>query len=95
MCPICGYPELLEPPFYSNGGGSYEICPSCGFEFGYDDFNHVDYSKETYLYVREQCIKNWRKNWVEDGMKWNSKIKKPNNWNPQEQLNKLIERGND
>lgn len=82
MCPICGYPELLEPPFYSNGGGSYEICP-------------IDYSKETYLYVKEQCIKNWRKNWVEDGMKWNSKIKKPNNWNPQEQLNKLIERGND
>ena len=89
LCPVCGYPELLEKPFDINGGGSYEICPSCGFEFGYDDCNHIDYSKETYLFVREQCIKAWRKKWIENGMQWSSKTKKPINWNPSEQLNNL------
>ncbi len=31
-CPVCGYPSLQEEPFYS-----YEICPCCGVEFGFDD----------------------------------------------------------
>ena len=31
-CFVCGYPELDELPDRSD-----EICPSCGFHFGYDD----------------------------------------------------------
>ena len=37
QCPVCGYPDLEEEPRSKEGGGSYEICPSCFFEFGYDD----------------------------------------------------------
>ena len=36
-CPVCGYPGLDEPPRTEESGASYEICPSCGFEFGVTD----------------------------------------------------------
>jgi hypothetical protein len=36
-CPVCGFPELSEPPYDAQGCASFEICPSCGTEFGYDD----------------------------------------------------------
>jgi hypothetical protein len=52
-CPVCGAEELtarpyevwpppagavLSPPYESVlGAPSYEVCPSCGFEFGNDD----------------------------------------------------------
>tara|TARA_B100000614_G_C14374051_1_gene422668 strand:+ start:446 stop:640 length:195 start_codon:yes stop_codon:yes gene_type:complete len=32
VCPVCDYPELTEEPYYS-----FEICPQCGIEFGYED----------------------------------------------------------
>lgn len=35
-CPICGSVELSQPPYYSDGSASFEMC-SCGFEFGFDD----------------------------------------------------------
>ena len=46
-CPVCGYPELEEPPRSPRtGGGSYEICPSCGFQFGVtDDDKGVSYEE--------------------------------------------------
>jgi len=31
-CPVCLYPYLSRPPI------DEYICPSCGTEFGYDDF---------------------------------------------------------
>ena len=37
LCPVCGYPELEEVPRTHDGGGSYEICPSCSFQFGVSD----------------------------------------------------------
>ena len=36
-CPVCGFPKLKETPRTHDGGGSYEICPSCGFQFGVSD----------------------------------------------------------
>ncbi len=52
-CPVCGANELSTPPYKSwppparatlkppyedtLGTPSYEVCPSCGFEFGNDD----------------------------------------------------------
>jgi hypothetical protein len=35
-CPVCGSPELGQPPYFTGGGASFEMC-SCGFEFGFDD----------------------------------------------------------
>lgn len=75
FCPICGWPELTEPPRSEDCGGSYEICPSCGFQFGVDD----DDRGFTYA--------DWRERWMQAGMKWWSQSRPaPPGWNPSEQL---------
>lgn len=74
-CPVCGYPKLEEPPRFPTGGGSYEICPSCGFQFGVDD----DDKGITYIQAR--------KTWVAAGMPWTSRgQRKPQNWDAGAQL---------
>jgi hypothetical protein len=78
-CPVCGYPDLFDPPRTpKSGGGSYEICRSCGFQFGVTD----DDSKITY--------DQWRKQWIEKGMIWRSNATKPpSGWNPKKQLQNI------
>jgi len=74
-CPVCAFPKLKEPPHSKSGGGSYEICPCCGFQFGVDD----DDKGITFLQARSK--------WIESGMKWQSKSKKPPaKWDAQKQL---------
>lgn len=75
MCPVCGYPDLSEDPRPATGGGSYEICPSCGFQFGVSD----DDRGFTYA--------EWRATWVAKGMPWNEiDIAPPEAWDPERQL---------
>ena len=82
-CPVCGYPGLQEPVRGTDGGGSYEICPSCGFQFGVTD--------------DDQAITpaQWREAWKRGGMKWNSRGQpQPRGWDPVRQLERMkIERG--
>ncbi|MBI1820941.1 MAG: hypothetical protein HYR79_04455 [Nitrospirae bacterium] len=77
-CPVCGFPSLDELPRSESGGGSYEICPSCGFEFGYTD-DDQGYSYE-----------QWRKVWIKKGMKWRNEEtgigNPPPEWDPVKQL---------
>jgi hypothetical protein len=75
ICPVCGFPELDEPPISESGGGSYEICPSCGFQFGVsDDDRGITYEE-------------WRKQWIDHGMIWDKgRSVPPDGWNPVEQL---------
>jgi hypothetical protein len=78
-CPVCGYPNLTEQPHSSvSGGASDEICPSCGFQFGFDDDDrHIRYEE-------------WRGRWVSDGMRWFSAGKpQPSDWDPIGQLRSL------
>ena len=56
-CLVCGYPKLEETPRTQSGGGSCEICPSCGFQFGVSD----DDRGFTYAQWREK----WRAGWDE------------------------------
>ena len=80
-CPVCGYPNLEEPPRSSSGGGSYEICPSCGFEFGYtDDDLGFTYS-------------DWRCRWCAAGMQWANQgiTNPPEGWSPTDQLKSLLD----
>ncbi len=80
ICPICFYDSLFEPPYSSKGSGSYEICPCCGFQFGYDDYPN-----------KEDQIKEWRQKWISNGYPWFSKKRKPPaDWNPIEQLKDYI-----
>lgn len=79
-CPACGYPGLTEPSRSpKSGGGSYEICPSCGFEFGVtdDDLGH------TYA--------DWRQEWIAQGSPWRSEgiEPPPAGWDPEAQLQRL------
>jgi hypothetical protein len=41
-CPACGFPDLHDEPRTEASGGSFEICPSCGIQFGYSDENGGD-----------------------------------------------------
>ncbi len=82
MCPVCGYRGLGEPPRSPRtGGGSYEICPSCGFEFGVTDDD------------RGFTYEAWRQVWIDRGMPWDSEALEPEppNWDPEAQLRALSE----
>lgn len=68
ICPVCGYDGLYEPPYDKNGTGSDEICPSCGFQFGCDDFPNKD----------NQIIE-WRENWISGGKKCFSSVRRKEN----------------
>lgn len=50
-CPVCGYDRLRYPP------AGYSICPSCGTEFGNDDFG------SSYAELRRRWIAGGRKWW--------------------------------
>jgi hypothetical protein len=79
-CPVCMYPYLVEPPrSQKTGSGSYEICASCGFEFGVTD-DDKGFSYE-----------DWRKIWIDKGMPWRDQgiSEKPPDWNPAESLRKV------
>lgn len=80
-CPVCGWPELREPPRGTSGGGSYEICPSCGFEFGVSD----DDAGCTY--------EVWRQRWLAAGARWAGRGQKPpKDWDAHAQLAALTTR---
>ena len=72
VCPVCGFPKLTGPPRSLSGGGSGEICPSCGFQHGVDD----DDSGRGYAAARDE--------WRRGGMKWSSKGRpQPKKWKPE------------
>jgi hypothetical protein len=77
VCPVCNFPALTEAPRSQSGGGSFEICPSCGFQFGVsDDDGGFTYAK-------------WRTAWKKSGMKWSSRQAPPKNWDAAAQLGRL------
>ena len=77
MCPVCGFGGLKEIPYGAKGEPSYEICPCCGFEFGFDAANS---QKEFSAFCRR---------WFESGAKWFMPKLKPKNWDVQKQLANL------
>ena len=77
-CPVCGYPKLKEEPRTEATGGSFEICPSCGFQFGVTD----DDAGFTYA--------GWRAKWRRQGMPWSSSSKRPKGWDPIAQLQRVL-----
>ncbi len=67
LCPVCRYPDLAEPP-RTEAGPSYEVCPSCGFEFGVTDDDRGISDGE------------WRRRWLADGARWQSTAPVPPGW---------------
>ncbi|MCE9609458.1 MAG: hypothetical protein K8R23_04465 [Chthoniobacter sp.] len=75
VCPACYWPHLSEVPRSKSGGGSYEICPSCGFQPGVTDDDDGTTPEA------------WRKRWVKRGSPWSSAGQPaPAGWNPAAQL---------
>lgn len=72
-CRVCGY-ELNEPPWGNDGmSPSFEICPCCGVEFGYED-------------VSLQSIRTFRSKWLASGSPWFDISKRPKAWDISVQL---------
>ena len=62
LCPVCGY--QLDCPAWSDDLPSFEICPCCGTQFGYDDFCGGDAD------ARRNWWRQARRDWVANGMQW-------------------------
>ena len=70
MCPVCGY-GMEEPP------EQYNICASCGTEFGVHDVN--------------ASIEELRVAWLRTGPNWFSSVDpEPQDWNPFLQITEAI-----
>jgi len=77
ICEICGYAELEYPPWGEDGKNpSYNICPCCGVEFGYEDC------------TTESKLKYFNK-WAESGYKWFKPEKKSKEWDLKKQLKNI------
>ena len=79
-CPVCGFPKLTEPPRSLGGGGSSEICPSCGYQHGVDD----DDKGISHSAARDV--------WKRNGMKWHSKNPQPKDFQPEKNLAAVLPR---
>ena len=78
QCASCGWFRLEQPPRTDVGGGSYEICPSCGFQPGVTDDD------------QGISLLAHRMTWTKGGMRWSSVGRAaPRGWNPLRQLNSL------
>jgi hypothetical protein len=56
-CPVCGYQALTEHPQPPEGGGSLEICPSCGYQFGVSDVDRgITYSQWRDSWIAAECV---------------------------------------
>ncbi len=73
-CPVCGFPYLKDPALPPDGNPSFEICPSCGYQFGVTD------EQEGIGYA------TWREQWVAGRMQWQGRDSPPRSWDPAEQL---------
>lgn len=72
MCPVCGY-GMDDPPC------EFNICPSCGTEFGNSDVN--------------ASVVQLRAAWLRAGARWWSEFDTPpDGWDPYEQVSALLDR---
>jgi hypothetical protein len=77
-CPVCGYGGLDDEPRPASGGGSFEICPSCSFQFGVSDDD------------RGFTFEDWRRRWIDGGMVWDKgRSDPPAGWDPIQQLARI------
>jgi hypothetical protein len=70
-CPVCGF-GMEDPPC------DYNICPSCGTEFGHHDVN--------------ASVESLRAEWLRRGALWWSAVDVcPDNWDPYGQVSALLQ----
>ena len=74
-CRVCGFidPEGEPPWGADNNTPTFDFCLCCGVEFGVEDSSY-------------ETMKQFRRNWLRAGAKWDEPKTKPANWNVAEQL---------
>ena len=74
-CPVCGFSSFRE--FHPEGGHTWDICPSCGFQSGVDC---IGWDRK----LRDETL---RTRWVKAGAPWWSSAQNPPaGWNGMDQL---------
>lgn len=79
QCLVCGFGGLFEEPYSgSELSPSDEICPCCGFQYGFDDNGRI--SSDAHV--------KWRERWKAGGMRWwSSNVDRmPRGWSGEKQL---------
>lgn len=77
ICPVCGYDKLAEVPYDQYGYPSYEICPCCGFEYGFDDSSEG------------KTFEEYRNEWIKNGYPFYDNEVLPKNWSEVDMLKQL------
>lgn len=78
-CRVCGF-YMMDPPWGDNGQfPTYEICPCCGVEFGYED-------------CTAESTKDYRKKWLNQNVKWFENKLKPDDWDLEKQMEGIPEK---
>ena len=68
----------LSPPTIVSGYASFEICPCCGTQFGYQD------ARRSHEFLRAE--------WVAKGMPWHSRVfPQPSGGDPAHQLRSVTQ----
>lgn len=71
--------KWAHPPYYQPfGEPSHEVCPCCGYEFGYDD--------DPDRVIEALSFDEYRATWIADGCPWFDKSARPAGWHLQVQL---------
>jgi hypothetical protein len=78
-CPVCGYPDLHRPA-WDGDSASDQICPSCGTQFGLDDWPARDAAERALIHATR------RTEWIAAGCPWYSARPAPPGWDPARQL---------
>jgi len=75
-CRVCGYALGFAPWGENNSDPTWEICPCCGTEFGYEDSTIAG-------------VQQARQRWIEGGARWFDNKAKPANWDINLQLKNM------
>lgn len=74
FCPVCGLPLGDFAPWGTDGKTpTYEICPCCGVEWGYEDDSR-------------EARRAFRHRWLASGAEWFHPQERPRDWNLDRQL---------
>tara|TARA_R110002124_G_scaffold278588_1_gene450669 strand:- start:1725 stop:1991 length:267 start_codon:yes stop_codon:yes gene_type:complete len=75
-CRVCGYLSDTAPWGEDGKCPTYEICPCCGVEYGYEDSAVAG-------------VKQYRQEWMASGAKWQDAKARPENWSLEDQLKQV------
>jgi len=76
FCRICGLKQSDPPWGYDGKTPTFEFCPCCGVEFGYQD-------------CQLSAIIKYRKSWLQSGANWSEPNERANNWSLEDQLKNI------